>query len=176
MSIDEIKKLRASTSLGIGECKKALTEAKGDFDKALVILKQRGITIINKKKDRQTSQGVIEAYVHFGGNLGVLVEVNCETDFVARTGIFKKFAKDVAMHIAAVAPKYISQENIPQEELEEISDRDEYIKENCLLEQYFVKDNSQTISDYLKQIIAQTGENVIIKRFVRFSLGEKDET
>lgn len=174
MTLDKIKKLRASTSVGINECKKALTEAKGDYDKALAILKQRGITIVDKKKDRKTSQGLIEAYVHFGGNLGVLVEVKCETDFVARTDIFKKFAKDIAMHIAATAPKYISEDEISEEELQNAANRDEYVKEKCLLKQYFVKDNSQTIEEYLKQVIVQTGENVVIKRFVRFSLGGND--
>ena len=175
MSLQKIKKLRLTTALGINECKKALTEAEGDYDNALNILKQRGISIIDKKKDRVTSQGVIESYIHFGGNLGVLVEVKCETDFVARTDIFKKFAKDLAMHIAAIAPKYIKEEDIPKEELENFSDVKAYIKENCLLCQCFVKDSTQTIEEYLKQVVSQTGENVVIKRFIRFSLGEGDD-
>lgn len=172
MSLDKIKKLRELTSLGINECKKALEEGGGDLDKALNILKKRGIEITEKKKDRQTSKGLIEAYVHFGGNLGVLVEVNCETDFVARTEIFKKFVKDLAMHIAALGPKYIREEDIPQEELKKIDNLQEYTKTFCLLNQIFVKDNSLTIEEYLKQVSAQTGENIVIKRFTRFVLGE----
>jgi elongation factor Ts len=172
MDLEQIKKLREKTSLGINDCKKALEEAGGDFEKALTILKKRGIEIMEKKAQKVTSQGIIESYIHFGGNLGSLVEVNCETDFVARTDIFKKFAKDIAMQVAATNPKYIKREDIPQGEKEKIEDIDEYAKENCLLEQLFIKDNKLTIKDYLQQIISQTGENITIKRFIRFSLGE----
>ncbi len=174
MSLDKIKKLRETTSLGINVCKKALEEVGGDFNKAYETLKKRGIEVMQKKKNRKTSQGLVEAYVHFGGNLGVLIEINCETDFVAHTDIFKKFAKDIAMHIAAVNPKYLKKEDIPQEGLENIEDIDNYTKEYCLLSQIFVKDNSLSITDYLKQVISQTGENVVIKRFVRFFLGEDE--
>jgi elongation factor Ts len=172
MDLEQIKKLREKTSLGINDCKKALEEAGGDFEKALAILKKRGVEIMERKAQKTTSQGIIESYIHFGGNLGSLVEVNCETDFVARTDIFKKFAKDIAMQVAAAIPKYIKREDIPQEEKEKIEDIDEYAKENCLLEQLFIKDNKLTIKDYLQQIISQTGENITIKRFIRFSLGE----
>jgi elongation factor Ts len=172
MDLEQIKKLREQTSLGIKDCKRALEEADGDFNKALQILKKKGIQIIEKKGERKTSQGLIEAYIHFGGNLGSLVEVNCETDFVARTDIFKKFVKDVAMQVAAANPKYIKREEIPQEELSEIEDIEEYAKENCLLEQLFIKDNKITMKEYLQQVISQTGENIVIKRFTRFSLGE----
>ncbi len=172
MSLDKIKKLRDATSLGISECKKALAEAEGDYDKALGILKKRGIEVSAKKKERVASQGVVEAYVHFSGKLGALVEVNCETDFVARTDIFKKFAKDLAMHIAAANPLYVNKEDVPEEELENAKDKEAFIKEACLLLQGFVKDSSQTVHDYLQQVISQTGENVVIKRFVRYSLGE----
>ncbi len=174
MSLEKIKKLRETTSLGIKECKKALEEVGGDFNKAYDVLKKRGLEIIEKKKDRETSQGLVESYIHFGGNLGVLVEINCETDFVARTDIFKKFAKDISMHIAAVNPKYLKKEDISKEELENIKDIDIYSKEYCLLSQTFVKDNSFSIEDYLKQVISQTGENIVIKRFVRFSLEENE--
>ncbi|MFA5007633.1 MAG: elongation factor Ts [Candidatus Omnitrophota bacterium] len=170
MSLTEIKKLREMTSLGINECKKALAETKGDFDKALTILKEKGASIMEKKKDRRTSQGLIESYIHFGGNLGSLVEINCETDFVARTEVFKKFAKDMAMQIAATNPKYLNKETIPAEELLKAGDVKLYAGEHCLLEQPFVKDNSITVEQYLKQVISQTGENVIIRRFARFSL------
>jgi len=170
MSLTEIKKLREMTSLGISECKKALEETKGDFSKALVILKEKGASIMEKKKDRRTSQGLIESYIHFGGNLGSLVEINCETDFVARTEVFKKFAKDIAMQVAAINPRYLNRENIPAEELSKIDDIESYAKEHCLFEQLFVKDNSLTVEQYLKQVVSQTGENVVIKRFTRFSL------
>jgi len=170
MSLTEIKKLREMTSLGINECKKALEETKGDFNKALAILKEKGASIMEKKKDRRTSQGLIESYIHFGGNLGSLVEINCETDFVARTEVFKKFAKDMAMQVAAINPKYLNRENIPAEELSKIDDIELYAKEHCLIEQPFVKDNSLTVEQYLKQVVSQIGENVIIKRFTRFSL------
>ncbi len=176
MSLDKIKKLRENTSLGINECKKALEEGGGDFNKALEILKKRGIEVIAKKKDRKTSQGIIEAYLHFGGNLGSLVEINCETDFVARTDIFKKFAKDIAMHIAATNPQYLKKEDLPKADLGKDVNPEEHAKEHCLLSQIFVKDSSLNIEDYLRQVISQTGENIIIKRFVRFSLGETDAT
>ncbi|UCC95604.1 MAG: elongation factor Ts [Candidatus Omnitrophota bacterium] len=171
MSLDDIKRLRELTSLGIGDCKDALKEAGGDFDKALKILKNKGIQLTKKKQSRTASQGRIEAYVHFGGNLGALVEVNCETDFVARTEVFKNFVKDLAMQVAATAPKYITRQDIPQSELKEVENPDEYVKESCLLEQPFIKDNKIAVEDYLRDVVSQTGENVIVKRFVRFSLG-----
>ncbi|MFA5008837.1 MAG: elongation factor Ts [Candidatus Omnitrophota bacterium] len=170
MSMTEIKKLREMTSLGISECKKALEETKGDFNKALVILKEKGASIMEKKKDRRTSQGLIESYIHFGGNLGSLVEINCETDFVARTEVFKKFTKDIAMQVAATNPRYLNRESIPAEELSKIDDIKLYAGEHCLFEQFFIKDNSLTVEQYLKQVVSQTGENVVIKRFARFSL------
>ncbi len=170
MSMTEIKKLREMTSLGISECKKALEETKGDFNKALVILKEKGASIMEKKKDRRTSQGLIESYIHFGGNLGSLVEINCETDFVARTEVFKKFTKDIAMQVAATNPKHLNKESIPAEELSKIDDIKLYAGEHCLFEQPFIKDNSLTVEQYLKQVVSQIGENVVIKRFARFSL------
>jgi elongation factor Ts len=171
MDLGQIKKLREVTFVGIKDCKKALIEAKGDFDKALQILRAKGIQVSEKKKSRQTSQGIIDAYVHFGGNLGALVEVNCETDFVARTDVFKKFVKDIAMQVAASAPKYIKREDIPAQELEGMKDVDKYVKEICLLNQIFIKDSKITIDEYLKDVISKTGENVVIRRFTRFALG-----
>ncbi|RKY39203.1 MAG: elongation factor Ts [Candidatus Omnitrophota bacterium] len=170
--IEKIKELRELTSAGVKECKKALEEAEGDLDKALKILKERGVQISQKKKGRQTKEGVIDAYVHFGRNLGALVEINCETDFVARTEVFRNFAKDIAMQVAAANPKYLTKEEIPQEVLEKVEDKDVFVRENCLLSQIFVKDTSKTVEDYLKEVISQTKENIVIKRFVRFSLGE----
>ncbi len=173
MGLDDIKKLRQLTSLGVKDCKKALNDAKGNFDKALGILKNKGIKTLDSKSSRQTRQGLIEAYVHFGGNLGVLVEVNCETDFVARTEVFKKFVKDLAMQIAATNPEYIKKEDISPKELKKVEKPDQYIKQYCLLEQPFIKDNSLSVSQYLRDVVSQTGENVVIKRFVRFSIGEE---
>ncbi|OPX30746.1 MAG: hypothetical protein B1H08_00815 [Candidatus Omnitrophica bacterium 4484_171] len=170
--LDKIKMLRESTSLGISDCKNALKESDGDFSKALELLKKKGISVMEKKKGRTASQGLIEAYIHFGGNLGAMVEVNCETDFVAKTEVFKRFVKDLAMHVAAASPKYLDKNEIKEDELKNVSDADEYIKETCLLKQAFVKDNSRTIEDYLHEVVSQTGENVVIKRFVRYSLGE----
>ncbi|MCM8786489.1 MAG: elongation factor Ts [Candidatus Omnitrophica bacterium] len=170
--LNDIKKLRELTSVGVSECKKALEEAKGDLNKALELLKKRGAEVFEKKKDRLTLQGRIESYVHFNGNVGALVELNCETDFVANTDVFKKFAKDLAMHIAAASPKYITRKEIPQEILLNITDSEEYAKKNCLLEQVFIKDDTMTVGQCLQNIIAQTGENIVIKRFSRFCLGE----
>ena len=174
MSIDKIKKLRELSSLGISDCKKALAESGGDFDKALKVLKKKGIELIEKKKSRAVSSGLIESYVHFGGNLGSLVEINCETDFVAKTDVFKQFAKDLAMHVAAASPKYLAKDQVPKDELKGIKDLEEFAKENCLLEQLYIKDNSKSIKDYLKEVVSQLGENIIIKRFARFSLGDNE--
>lgn len=175
MSLDAIKKLREQTSLGINDCKQALKEAEGDFGKALKVLRAKGADVLKKKGSRTASQGVVESYIHFGGNIGVLVEVNCETDFVARTDLFKKFAKDMAMHIAAIAPEYISEDEIPADILEQVKNKEDYIKKTCLLMQSFVKDSSLTVGDYLKKVVSQTGENMKIRRFVRFVVGEDDE-
>lgn len=173
MDLDQIKKLRENTSLGISECKKALDEAEGNFDKALGILKKRGVEITAKKRDRRASQGLVESYVHFGGNLASIIEINCETDFVARTDIFKKFAKDIAMHVAAANPLYISREQVPEEELNLRKNAEEYVKNSCLLEQMFIRDTSITVQEYLKQVVSQTGENIVIRRFCRYALGEE---
>lgn len=172
MGLDELKQLRQLTSLGIADCKKALEEAGGDFQKALSFLKKRGVSISEKKKDRITSQGIVASYVHFGGNLGSLVEINCESDFVAKNETFKQFAKDIALHIAAASPKYISRDDIPQDILSSVDNIEEYIKNNCLLEQDFVKNTQVTIKDYLTEVISQIGEKVVIKRFCRFAVGE----
>jgi len=176
MGLSDIKKLRKLTSLGINDCKKALSESKGDFDKALKILKSKGVQMLEKRSSRATSQGMIDSYVHFGGNLAALVEVNCETDFVARTDVFKKFVKDIAMQIAAANPEHIAEGDIPKDVLKGAKNKDEYIKQYCLLEQTFVKDNKLSVEDYLRDTVSQTGENIVIKRFVRFSLGETDES
>ncbi len=131
--------------------------------------------MLEKKSQRLTQQGLVDSYVHFGGNLGVLVEVNCETDFVGRTEVFKKFVKDIAMQVAASAPEYIKKEDVPSDVLKDVKDEAEYVKHYCLLEQPFVKNNKISVGEYLRDVVSQTGENIVIKRFVRFSLGEKDE-
>lgn len=167
---ESIKELRQLTSCGVIECKKALEEAKGDMKAAIEILKKRGMQLAAKKADRSARQGKVESYVHGGGKIGVLVEVNCETDFVARNEEFQKFTRDVAMQIAAMNPKYIKKEEVPQEII--AKEGNEFYKHACLLEQAFIKDASLTISDYLTSIIAKTGENVIVRRFSRYQLGE----
>jgi len=171
MSLDTIKKLREMTSVGVNECRKALGDANGDFDKALKALRERGASIMEKKSGRNASQGLIESYIHFSGNLGALVEVNCETDFVARTEVFKKFVKDVAMQVAACGAKYLKKEDVPAEALAKAENAEEYKKQFCLMDQPFVKDSKLTMAGYLQDVVAQTGENVVIKRFTRFSLG-----
>ncbi len=175
MALTDIKKLRELTSLGINDCKKALSEAEGDFDKALKILKNKGIQMLEKKGSRATTQGLIESYIHFDGSVGSLVEVNCETDFVARTDVFKKFAKDIAMQVVAAKPECINKEDIDQEVLKEVENPEDYIKQNCLLEQTFIKNSKITVTEYLRDVLSKTGENVAIKRFTRFSLGEDNE-
>ena len=175
MSLETIKKLREMTSVGINECRKALGEANGDFDKALKALRERGASIMEKKSGRTASQGLIESYIHFSGNLGAIVEVNCETDFVARTEVFRKFAKDVAMQVAACGAKYIKKEEVPDQALAKAENAEEYKKQFCLLEQPFVKDTKLTVGGYLQNVVAQTGENVVIKRFVRFALGGNND-
>ena len=165
-----IKELRSITSCGVIECKKALEEAKGDMKAAIELLKKRGMMLAASKAERATRQGKVESYIHSGGKIGVLVEVNCETDFVARNEEFQKFAKDVAMQIAAMSPKYIKKEEVPQETA--AKEGADFYKHACLLEQAFIKDANLTIFEYLTSLIAKTGENIVIRRFMRYQLGE----
>lgn len=172
VSMDVIKELREMTSCGVIECKKALEEAKGDLNKAKEILQRRGLEIAAKKGSREAKQGRIEAYIHSGSQIGVLVEVNCETDFVAKNEDFARFAKDLAMHIAAMKPRYIKREDVPAEEFDGQTDKESYIKEVCLLEQPFVKDPKKSIQDCLNLLVASIGENMFISRFIRFKVGQ----
>jgi elongation factor Ts len=195
VSAADVKKLRDMTGAGMMECKKALTETKGDFDKAIDYLRTKGMQKVDKKTGRTTEQGLIQSYIHPGSRLGVLVEINCETDFVARTDDFRNFAKDVAMQIAAAKPIAVSRDQVDarivEHELEiyraqaheqgkpdQVIERmitgklEKFYQDTCLLEQAFVKDSDRTIGDYLKETIAKLGENMVIKRFVRFELGE----
>jgi len=171
---EAIKKLRELTGFGISDCKKALEESDGDVEKALDYLRKRGAKILEEKSHRQTREGVIEAYIHFSQNLGAMVEINCESDFVARNPDFKKFAKDIAMQVAAGEPQYISSEEVPPEVIEKLSssEKEEFFRKKCLLSQPYLKDSTLTVQDYLNSLGAKFKENIVIKRFVRFSLGE----
>jgi elongation factor Ts len=149
-----------------------LEESKGDVQKAVTLLRKRGLDIAAKKQDRVAKEGRIEAYVHLGNKLGVLLEVNCETDFVARNSDFTRFTKDLAMQIVASNPSYIKREDVPAEVIDKEEDKEAFFKNHCLLEQVFVKDPAIIVKDYLGSIIAKLGESIIIRRFVRFKIGE----
>lgn len=177
-AMEDIKRLRELTNLGVMDCKKALEEAKGDFDRALEILKSKGIQIALKKSQRTTREGLIESYVHFDSKVGSMVEIDCETDFVARTDDLKRFARDVCMQITASDPLYVGKEDVPEDVLKENTGQDadteeEFYKKYCLLEQDFIKDPSVTIKDSLTSLIGKIGENIVIKKFVRFEVGKE---
>ena len=175
ISADDIKKLRELTSCGVIDCKNALEEALGDITKAKeILIKKRGAEIAAKKSGRAAKEGRVDSYVHMGNKIAVLVEVNSETDFVARNEDFCKFTKDVAMHIAAKSPRYIRKEDVPADILKAQVDQKMFIKENCLLEQAFVRDESLTIQDYLNSLVAKMGENIFISRFARYKVGENE--
>lgn len=174
ISREAVKQLRQMSSAGIMDCKQALTEAGGNLDKALEILRQKGAEIAQKKSMKVAREGCIDAYIHSGGKIGVLVEANCESDFVARNAEFKRFVKDICMQIAALKPSYIKRDNIPPDILEKKKEQlEEFCRENCLLEQPFIKDESITVGDYLTSLIAKIGENILIKRFIRYEIGEE---
>lgn len=193
---DLVKELREKSNAGMMDCKKALVETNGDIKRAEEILKEKGLAEASKKAFRAAKEGLVEGYIHPGSRIGVLVEVNCETDFVARNEMFKTLVHDIALHIAASAPLYVSIEDVPPEKLEEerklykkqalnegksenILDRiaegkiKKYFEENCLLEQPFIKDNDITVGDLVKSNIAKIGENIVIRRFERYILGEE---
>lgn len=193
VSVDEIKKLKELTGIGLTDAKAALVNADGDFDKALEELRKKGLTKAEKKGDREAREGIIDSYVH-GGRIGVIVEVNCETDFVARTDGFKEFAHEIALQIAAMAPVYASEEDIPAEELErvrnealasdglkgkpaEIAEKivegqvKKHFADKVLMTQIYIKDEKQTVADFVKENIAKTGENLIVRQFKRIELG-----
>jgi elongation factor Ts len=170
--LESIKELRNMTFASIANCKSALEEAKGDIQKARDILRKRGLEIAAKRHDRAIKEGRIEAYVHTGNRIGVLVDVACETDFVARNGDFIQFAKDIAMQIAALSPDYIKIEDVPQDIIKQEKDKEQFCKEHCLLEQNFIKDPAITIKDYLGNLVAKFNENIFIRRFTRYKIGE----
>ncbi len=199
ISASQVKDLREKTGVGMMDCKKALKECKGDVKQAIDFLRKKGIATAKKRGGRQTSEGLVQSYIHAGGKIGVLVEVNCETDFSAKTDDFANFAKDIAMQIAATNPVSVDREGIPAETLEKEGEiyatqakesgkpekviekivegkMKKFYSEVCLLEQAFVKDPDNSIQDLVNDLMAKTGENVTISRFARFQLGESDDS
>jgi elongation factor Ts len=193
ISPELVKQLRDKTSAGMMDCKKALTEAKGDLAAAETILRKKGAASASKKAGREAKEGVIGSYIHVGDKVGVLVEINCETDFVARNESFRNFVKDITLQVAAANPLYVKRDEVPESILAverevaagQIKDKpaaviekivagkvDKYYSTVCLLEQAFVKDNGKTINDLLNAKIAELGENIVIRRFTRFQVGE----
>ncbi len=174
IATDDIKTLREATGAGIMDCKKALQESSGDIDKATICLREKGYLKVQSKASRETKEGLVDSYIHQGGRLGVLIEVNCETDFVAKNEDFKQFVHDVSMHIAAADPAYIDSDVIPEEVIEAVpeEEREQFIKDSCLLDQQYIKDEAVTIGQLLTDLISKTGENIKISRFVRFKLGQ----
>ena len=194
---EKVKELRDKTGAGMMDCKKALGESGGDMQKAIDYLRKKGAATAEKRSDRATNQGVVEAYIHAGGRIGSMVEVNCETDFVAKTDDFRLLAREVAMQIAAMNPQFIAREQVPQEMLnreleiyrtqarnekkpEQVVEKiatgrlEKYYQDVCLLEQTFIKDSGKTIKDLILDLTAKTGEKVTIRRFKRFHLGEME--
>ncbi|MGI6188172.1 MAG: translation elongation factor Ts [Clostridiales bacterium] len=190
-----VKELRERTGAGMMDCKRALQDTNGDIDKAIELLRERGLAAAAKKSGRIAAEGLVDSYIHFGGKIGVLVEVNCETDFVAKTDDFKSFVRDIAMHIAAANPQYLSRDDVPQAVVdkereilrvqtlnegkpEKIADKivdgriSKFFKEVCLLEQAYVRDPDKTVQDVVMENIAKFGENINIRRFVRYEMGE----
>jgi elongation factor Ts len=194
--MEKVKELKEITGAGFADCRKALAEANGDMEKAIEILRKRGLAKAEKKLAREAKEGIIDAYIHIGGRIGVLVEVNCETDFVARNEEFKKFVHEIAMQIAAMSPRWIKREDIPEEVVrkefeiyfeqskaegkpEHIAEKiakgklEKFFEENCLYEQIWVRDGKSKIEDLIKSMIAKFGENISVRRFARFEIGKE---
>jgi elongation factor Ts len=195
ISAGMVKQLREKSGAGIMDCKQALAECEGDIEKASDFLRKKGLATAKKRAGRATMQGAVQSYIHMGGKIGVLVEVNCETDFVAKTDDFLAFVKNIAMHVAASNPVGITEEDVPQDVIEKEKEiyraqalemgkpekmvdkiaegkLNKFLKESCLMSQPYVKDPNMTITDYLNDVIAKTGEKINIKRFARFQIGE----
>lgn len=191
----DVAELRAKTNAGMMDCKKALVESDGDFDKAIIWLREKGMAAAAKKQSRIAAEGIVTSYIHMGGKIGVLVEINCETDFVAKTDEFQQIGHDIALQIAAASPKYVRVEEVPAQVLEkekeifmnqslnegkpaQIAEKmvqgriKKFYQEVCLLEQAFVKDPSKTIAEYITEKTSQIGEKISIRRFVRYEMGE----
>ena len=199
VSAQQVKELRDRTGAGFTACRDALLEAKGDVEQAINVLRKKGQAAAAKKAQRTTSEGLVSSYIHAGGKIGVLVEVNCESDFVARTADFQRLCHDVAMHIAALDPRFLRREEVTQEVLDRereiareqakatgkpdpviekiVSGKmEKFYEENCLYEQHFIKDEGTTVKELVDQAIAKLGENITIRRFSRFKVGETDAT
>lgn len=196
ISAKQVKELRDRTGIGMMECKKALSETEGDIEKAIELLRKRGMAKAEKKSSRDVNEGVVQAYIHPGSKIGVLIEVNCETDFVSKNEDFKNFVNDICMHIAATNPMAVDRDGIPEEVVEKekeifreqgknegkpenivekimVGRIEKFYAQNCLLEQDFVKDSQKTVKDYLNETIMKIGENINIQRFTRYELGEE---
>jgi elongation factor Ts len=196
ISSEQVKALRDRTGAGMMDCKKALTESNGDMDKAIDNLRKKGAATAEKRADRAANQGVIEAYIHAGGRIGAMVELNCETDFVAKTDDFKSLSREITMQIAAMNPLYITRDDVtketiehemeiykqqarnekkPEQIVEKIAEGklEKYYQEYCLIEQTYIKDSGKTVKDLILEIMAKTGEKITIRRFKRFHLGEQ---
>lgn len=196
ISAADVKELRNRTGAGMMDCKKALEETGGDMEKAIEYLRMKGLAAAAKKAGRVTKEGLVEAYIHGGGRIGVLIEVNCETDFVARTEDFKALVHDLAMQVAAARPRYVKREDVPEEVIEKeksilraqalnegkpekviekiVAGRlEKFYQETCLLEQPFIKDMERTVKDLIAEKIAKLGENIEVRRFARFEVGEE---
>ena len=195
----QVKELRERTSAGFSDCRAALVESAGDIEKAINILRKKGQAAAAKKAQREASEGLVGHYIHAGGKIGVIVEVNCESDFVARTSAFQQLCHDIAMHIAALDPRYLRREEVTREMLEKERDiyreqaratgkaepviekivtgkMEKFYEENCLYEQHYIRDESVTIKEMIAQAIANLGENIAVRRFVRFKVGEVSGT
>ena len=196
ISSEDVKRLREKTGVGMMDCKKALAETGGDFEKAVEILRKKGMDVANKRSGRQASQGIVGSYIHMGGKIGVLVEVNCESDFVAKSEDFKNFVKDISMQIAAANPDWVTRDEVPEEILnkekeilkeqalksgkpEKVLEKivegkiNKFYAERCLIDQHFVKDQDRTIKQLLDELMGKTGEKCLVKRFARFQVGEE---
>ena len=196
-ALAQVKELRERTGAGIVDCQKALTESGGDVEKAIVFLREKGLATAAKKAGRVAAQGAVSAYVHGGGKIGVLVEVNCETDFVARTEEFQRLVKDLAMQVAAANPRYVRRDEVSEAEREReraiyraqtaqsgkpaaVIERivegklEKFYSETCLLEQPFIREPGKTVDQIVKEVVARTGENIVVRRFARFQVGEAE--
>lgn len=198
ISAEDVKRLHDQTGAGILDCKRALEEAKGDFEEAVAILRKHGVHVALKRSDKAASEGVVWSYIHAGSQVGVLVEVNCETDFVARTPEFREFAEEVAMQIAAMRPQWVAPEDVPEDvlarEREILTEQAraegkpdniiekmvegrlrKFYEEMCLIKQTYIRDDRLTIEDLLNELMGKTGERVQVRRFVRYQVGEETE-
>ena len=196
ITAQQVQALRGKTGAGIMDCKRALEEANGDVEQAVTVLRKQGAARADARLSRATTEGVIASYIHAGGKIGVLVEVNCETDFVARTGEFQELARNLAMHVAAEQPRFLRQDDVPEDVVdkerevyralaikegrpEKVLDRivegrlKKFYSEVCLLDQPYVRDDQQTVGEVIKEAMAQLGENIVVRRFMRYQLGDE---